>query len=69
MNAKTWLKVLIIYMLVGFGVVSVTFLLGYVLLQMPLWYVTILAGLLLLATTIGIAIGLFIALRVKKQKM
>jgi ABC-type multidrug transport system permease subunit len=66
MNAKNWLKVFIIYILVGFGVVITTFYIGFVLLQMPLWYVTILAGLTLLATTIGIAVGLFLALRGKR---
>lgn len=66
MNAKSWLIILILYSLIASAIIILAYFLGHVLLQMPIWFVFILAGLALLAFTIGI--GVLLAAYIKRKR-
>ena len=70
MKEKPWLKVLFIYVLtyiwIAVIIVTTSYLLGYLLLDMPFLYVSILTGLSLLVVAIGL-FGKLIANNMKRK--
>jgi hypothetical protein len=67
MKVKGWLTTLSVYILIASAIVLLTYFLGHVLLQMPTGFVLILAGLALLAFTIGMA-GTLLAVYMKRRR-
>ena len=55
MKAKGWFKILIVYTFIASALVLLMYFVGHILLQLPMMFVLILAGLGLLAFTIGVA--------------
>ena len=70
MKEKPWLKALFIYVLayiwIAVIIVTTSYLLGYLLLDMPFLYVSILTGLSLLVVAIGL-FGKLIANNMKRK--
>lgn len=61
MNRKGWLIILVFYALMALALVVLTYLLARVMLQMPMSWVCIMAGLSLGAFTIGVVGALFVS--------
>ena len=68
MTGKSWLIISIFYVLISSAIVLLSYYLGHVLLQMPTGFVFLLAGLSLIAFTIGMVSTLLIAYIKRKRQ-
>ena len=67
MKERSWLIHVWAYILSAIVIIITSYLLGYLLLDMPIWYISIFTGLSLLAAATGV-FGRLIAKTIKQKK-